>query len=95
MEYIIFRVSGDGLPMRAPRSKSKIATTSEWYPRFVQANSPEEAVERMFEGDTGELRVAGRREFLVVPMYEAVIVTAEPKKEYTLKKSLYPGYEEL
>lgn len=85
MEYVIYRISSrDPRTMRPTFSKG-----SEWYPRISEGVDPEDAVVNMFASDTGSLRVAGHRQFLVLPISRATVVEVKPKKEYELQsKSL-------
>lgn len=89
MEWVIFRIQ-DHLSTR-----KKLARTSEWYPRIVEATTPERAIERMFEDETGELKVAGERRFLVVPLNAAAVVNVKPKREFDYYVGVYPGFENL
>lgn len=92
-EYLVSRVK-KGVPsnrdIRLGRRTDYTINKSEWYPRIVEADNHEQAVERMFEEETGELRVAGLREFLVVPLDHARLVVARPRKEYTIESSPFP-----
>ena len=57
----------------------KVKDRSDWYPRVVEADTPEDAVDTMYE----QPRFAGEKQFLVLPVDEtATVIKVKPRREF-------------
>ena len=74
MKWVIIRVN--------PNGEMSPSRSSQWYPRYGEGETPEEAIESMFDGG---LRTIGEKTLLVLPIESGSIVSVKPRREFDMR----------